>query len=624
MGVGPAGEPNVSMRLGDDHANKQKQAKQFNKELNDANETVDDDAAPSQAAPPRKALGELQTTGSLVTGPKFTDEQIYGGTDAASKRIDDQIAEDRAISENPYKNRLQNARTGVSHSMDTWKMQDNAAKMTGDMVWSYGQNNTWTDKQGKERPFFTEGEKKAVYKDTNSLKQLAEQENKEANERERTRVQIARDDQVKAGFDRIRSPAATLQPFAFAAIGAPAFAVYAGSQTGKALGDAYNACKDGPTTDCLAATTHAGIAVATDYYALKPGAQSKSPQVDASVAGNISGRKLPDSPATTEPKVIVDPRAYDVGPSSAAQTKALGMDPAKTKVVANASDGHGADFQVVVSGDHPRKPAGSITAAGGTAGTGVNGAPSSTTASKTELLGQREQISSRLTQVRANIRSDGDVVDTFSDRPPSTNQAKKNLEAAETRLKASEGEEKDLAARLVKVDADLATINGQKSIGELNVPQQATRYRKGTVDVESWRPDVYLASDRAAHRKGVEKLMQAEPSGDLSKALLDGNGKMYPARAAGQDLQYLRQHPEVWESSHALTRGEGKDVLVISSSYRNQMRGGQLEHTGKVLSDRALVIQGMAIDPLTAWDLVAARKLDASVVKNAKSIALVR
>ena len=29
-------------------------------------------------------------------------------------------------------------------------------------------------------------------------------------------------------------------------------------------------------------------------------------------------------------------------------------------------------------------------------------------------------------------------------------------------------------------------------------------------------------------------------------------------------------------------------MLVISSSYRNQMRGGHLERTGKVLSDRAL------------------------------------
>jgi hypothetical protein len=350
------------------------------------------------------------------------------------------------------------------------------------------------------------------------------------------------------------------------------------------------------------------------------------PSTSGVVSGKINGREMPGGAphAPAEPKVIVSGKAYDVGPTPADQLKALGMDPAKTKVVANASDGHGADFQVVVSGEHPGRPAGASVAAGGTAGTGVSGAPSTTTASKTVLQAEREQITSRLTQVQANIRSDGKVVDAFDGRVPSTEQGQANLKAATKRLKASEAEEKDLEARLAKVDDDLATINGKKSIGELNVPQQTTRYRKGAVDVESWRPDVYLASDRAAHRSGAEKLMQAEPSGDLSKALLAPNGRMYPARAAGQDLQYLRQHPEVWESSHALTRGEGKDVLVISSSYRNQIRGGQLERTGKVLSDRALVIQGMAIDPLTAWDLVAAGKLKRSVVENAKSIELAR
>lgn len=382
MGVEAPGESTVSMRLGDDHANKQKQAKQFNKELNDAKETADDDAAPSQTATPRKALGELPTTGSLVTGPKFTDEQIYGETNAALETIDKQIDEDRAVSKKPYKDRLINARSRVSDGMDTWGTPKyNATKMTGDMVWEYGRNNTWKDGNGRELPYFTEGERKAVYEDQNSKQQLAQQEQKEANERELTRVQIARDDQVKAGFDRIRSPATALQPFAFAAVGAPVFAAYAGIQTGKAVGDAVNACKDGPTTDCLAATTHAGIAVATDYYALKPGAPVKGTQGEAPVAGEIASRKLPDSPATTEPKVIVDRRAYDVGPSAADKTKALGLDPSKTRVVASASDGHGADFEVVYTdaggkgtpyGGISIKESGEIRVTTGRRGTGAN------------------------------------------------------------------------------------------------------------------------------------------------------------------------------------------------------------------------------------------------------------
>lgn len=350
MGVGATGEPGVSMRLGDDHADKQKQAKQFNKEIDQAKEAPDDDVPSAENAPQRKAVGGWPTTGSLVTIPQFTDEQIYGETDAALKRIDTQIAEDREISKRPYEKRLQHARNRVSDGMDTWGTPKyNATKMTGDMVWNYGRNNTWKNDQGRELPFFTEGEKKAVYEDQKSKQQWAQQEQKEANERELTRVQIARDAQVKAGFDRIRSPAAVIQPFAFGAFGAPVFAAYAGIQTGKSVGDAYNACKNGPTTECLAATTHAGIAIATDVYALKPGAPGKGPQVDASVSGEIVNRKLPDGPphAPAEPKVIVDRSAYMVEPGQAGMSKALGLDPSKTRVVASASDGQGADFQVV-------------------------------------------------------------------------------------------------------------------------------------------------------------------------------------------------------------------------------------------------------------------------------------
>lgn len=350
MGVGATGEPTVSMRLGDDHADKQKQAKQFNKEIDQAKAAPDDDAPSAENAPQRKAVGGWPTTGSLVTIPQFTDEQIYGETDAALKRIDAQIAEDRAISKRPYEKRLQHARNRVSDGMDTWGTPKyNATKMTGDMVWNYGRNNTWKDDQGRELPFFTEGEKKAVYEDQHSKQQWAQQEQKEANERELRRVQIERDQQIRNQFDQIRSPATFIQPFAFGAFGAPVFAAYAGIQTGKSVGDAYNACKNGPTTECLAATTHAGIAVATDYYALKPGAPGKGPQADASVSGEIVNRKLPDGPphAPAEPKVIVDRSAYDVGPSQADKMKALGLDPSKTRVVANASDGHGADFQVV-------------------------------------------------------------------------------------------------------------------------------------------------------------------------------------------------------------------------------------------------------------------------------------
>jgi hypothetical protein len=67
------------------------------------------------------------------------------------------------------------------------------------------------------------------------------------------------------------------------------------------------------------------------------------------VSGEIVSRELangtPHAPA--QPKVIVDRSAYMVEPGQAGMTKALGLDPSKTRVVALASDGQGADFQVV-------------------------------------------------------------------------------------------------------------------------------------------------------------------------------------------------------------------------------------------------------------------------------------
>jgi hypothetical protein len=69
--------------------------------------------------------------------------------------------------------------------------------------------------------------------------------------------------------------------------------------------------------------------------------------------GEIVSRELPGGAphASAQPKVIVDRSAYMVEPGQAGMSKALGLDPSKTRVVALASDGHGADFQVVAGGD---------------------------------------------------------------------------------------------------------------------------------------------------------------------------------------------------------------------------------------------------------------------------------
>lgn len=67
------------------------------------------------------------------------------------------------------------------------------------------------------------------------------------------------------------------------------------------------------------------------------------------VSGEIDSRKLAGGAPQTpnQPKVIVDRKAYMVEPGQAGMSKALGLDPSKTRTVARASDGHGGDFHVV-------------------------------------------------------------------------------------------------------------------------------------------------------------------------------------------------------------------------------------------------------------------------------------
>src|SRR3954468_7286345 len=91
MGIEATGSPSVSMRLGNDHADGQKQAKQFNEEVNQAKEAAD----------PRQ----------------FTDEQIYGETNAASERMDKQIEEDRSKSKISKDETSSAARFAAAHGV---------------------------------------------------------------------------------------------------------------------------------------------------------------------------------------------------------------------------------------------------------------------------------------------------------------------------------------------------------------------------------------------------------------------------------------------------------------------------------------------------------------------------
>jgi len=168
MGVDPTGSPTVSMRLGDDHTAEKNQVK-FNETLNQA-KSDDDEASSSETTPQRKAIGGSPTTQSLVdSGPRqFTDGQIYGETDAASKRIDKQIAQDREISKTPFEDRIRGARAHLILNSEVGDNRYTLSRTTGDQLYKYGRDNGYPiDPLFPERgklPSFTSNELEAVKK----------------------------------------------------------------------------------------------------------------------------------------------------------------------------------------------------------------------------------------------------------------------------------------------------------------------------------------------------------------------------------------------------------------------------------------------------------------------------
>jgi hypothetical protein len=119
----------------------------------------------------------------------------------------------------------------------------------------------------------------------------------------------------------------------------------------------------------------------------------------------------------------------------------------------------------------------------------------------------------------------------------------------------------------------------------------------------------------------------------LSTAWHNYANEFYPgAIPRGGHLADFLHHPEFWQAAHALTRGSGEEVLTIGSLYKNQLQGRELEKAaagdvfgqrGTIATDKAYIIQGIAVDQGTAHSLVEHLLLEPEVLESAELIDLV-
>ncbi len=183
----------------------------------------------------------------------FTDDDVYGPGKAANKRIDEQIERDRkAVAGGPLDKRIWKVRARLQASSEHWTSPKVAASyLTPDQVW----------KDGFDSGDFAEGEKRGVFEEQGAHLRLLNEKFAEKFEQEKAQAEVAQARAWEARGDQLSSPTMFIQPFAYAALGPLIGAAYAGSQTGLLVGETYNACKGGLSSDC-------GVAVAQDAAAI--------------------------------------------------------------------------------------------------------------------------------------------------------------------------------------------------------------------------------------------------------------------------------------------------------------------------------------------------------------------
>lgn len=255
-------------------------------------DTADEDDEPVVKGGPRPV--ELLTlhADDMCGGKKcVTDDDIYGPTNAAEKRFDQEIDRERELSKIPYKERLDRARHAASDQTD----QEDWRKLTAEEVWEAGQ----------AEGLFFDHEEAVVKADQNKMRGDYQEKREEEDRRVRHQAESEQYQNWVAQGEQMTSPAPFLQPFAFGALGTLIGAAYGGAQTGAMIGDAVNACAHGSAGDCAAAMSQLAI-VAGTHAAIrgKPGepGEGRPPGAPPVEQGDMRGIRDPEGNITIRGK----------------------------------------------------------------------------------------------------------------------------------------------------------------------------------------------------------------------------------------------------------------------------------------------------------------------------------
>lgn len=265
-----------------------------------------------------------------------------------------------------------------------------------------------------------------------------------------------------------------------------------------------------------------------------------------------------------------------------------------------------------------------------------------------ELHKVRAELSKSLSATENNIARLEEHIETLQEKYPkrSTKAAEDNLAEFKRRAADERASLNQLEGEITEVESDIEKLSpkqqaapppaaavpepAKEPIGEFSTTGKTTL--QGT-RMDSRLENVYVGVRQDDFRPNVQTLLQKDKDGPLSKVLLGNDNKIIPydrratlEQAASERRVFVAGHAYSSHAAKASIANEAeRDFVILTSDYRNRMFNSLYETSGaERMSEFAYVIQGIAVEPGTAWELVEHAGLPAEVVTNAPKIRLVK